>query len=1128
MVHFDRIRSSFRGYAETYRAATPNFSDLFLLINVIKPLITVLLDTSLNLRLKIIICVHITFIKEIPPEIVRQVFYFCSNAEIILSRFQIESALDNAFQKIITSVDQFVRNGSGWVIESINFVDLHKGRYQGRVGGCTGARIPYALKKKRCLLNIKTKNNLCFLYAILASLYPAKKNSNAPSAYSKYLKVLNTKSFSFPFDIDDIPRFENLNKLKINVFGYSGDVFPIYLSKCSFEKEIFLLYYKKHYFCIKNFNSLLSRNRGTRFFCKRCFTGFQRKSGLTQHIKLCRTNAEQKARMPVKGSNVLKFNSIHKSVFHPYIAFADFESITEKISSAVNNPTTSFTLPVEHHTPICYSILILDFNDRIVFHDYYAGVDVISRFLRVLKQAANIVMEKIKINYPINGSCLDKKHCHICGKPFNKTDKIVLDHMHQVRYSNIRGPAHAQCNLQYRNSLFLPVFFHNLRNYDSHLIIKKLTSAETSSLNIIPVNSEKFTTFTLGNIRFLDSFLFLDASLSTLIENLEKSGHSFPIFNKFYEAEENRSLLRRKNIFPYSYFSTKDILKEKTLPPQEKFFNYLTQSHISTEDYQHALHVYNAFGCNTFADYLKIYTDVDTLMLAEVVTSFRRMSMTNYGLDPAFFVTAPQLTWEAGLKFCRAELELLTDINKYIFLESQMRGGVCLLGKRFAQANNPYLGDNYDFSKPLSYILALDATNLYGFAMCKPLPTGQFVWLKDTEFETFNLNDKNENDPVGYILEVDLSYPDHLHESHNDFPLAPEHLNITKEMLSPYQKEVIEKLNIFLPSQNKKLVPNFFPKSHYVLHYLNLKYYVKKGMVIKKIHNILAFAQEPWLKPYIEFNNLKRQEAISIFEKNFFKKMNNAFFGKTCQNVRKKVDVKAALTPEKCSKYMSSPLLNRFDCINESLVLFNLKKKSLYLDKPIFIGFCILDIAKLRMYQLYYDYFKKYYKTNCELLYTDTDSLYLHIRTTDAYEDQKKNFFREILDLSNFHPQHFCFDSANAGQLGILKNETCIPIQSFVGLRCKMYCFQYGSHLKKTAKGVSGNCLKQYDFNSFKNVLFGEKILRSEQHFIKSKKHVVNTVLQNKVSLSTFYDKKYLLPDKINSNSFGHYLNNNV
>ncbi|GBN57403.1 hypothetical protein AVEN_214529-1 [Araneus ventricosus] len=246
--------------------------------------------------------------------------------------------------------------------------------------------------------------------------------------------------------------------------------------------------------------------------------------------------------------------------------------------------------------------------------------------------------------------------------------------------------------------------------------------------------------------------------------------------------------------------------------------------------------------------------------------------MLYYNLDPCHFITAADLTWNAGLNFTKAELELFTDVNMYLWIEDNIHGGICYVGKRYSCCNNLFVPETFDSKLEETYIIAVDANNLYGYTMTQSLPIGNFKFLSESEIKDFNVLELSAKDEVGYFLEVDLLYPSKLHGLH-DFPLAPDHTVITLDMFSPYQKKLVKNHGLKLSKQNRKLTPCFFTKYNYVVHYLNSKFYLEHGMVLQKIHNILSFKQESWLQPYVLFNNDKRQSTKQPFEKDLFKLM---------------------------------------------------------------------------------------------------------------------------------------------------------------------------------------------------------------------------------------------------------------
>ena len=224
-------------------------------------------------------------------------------------------------------------------------------------------------------------------------------------------------------------------------------------------------------------------------------------------------------------------------------------------------------------------------------------------------------------------------------------------------------------------------------------------------------------------------------------------------------------------------------------------------------------------------------------------------------------------------------LEQIVDIDMYWFIEKELRGVISSIAKRYAKANNKYM-KNYDPKKPSKFITYLDMNNLYGWAMSGYLPYGGFKWLKNVD--NFDINSISEKSPIGYILEVDLEYPDELHVLHNDYPLAPEKLAIPYDMLSDYCKKIADEYEIKV-GDAMKLIPNLCNKTDYVVHYRNLKLYFSLGMKLTKIYRVLKFKHSDWMKKYIDFKTEKRTNVANSFEKDCFKLMINSFYGKTME-----------------------------------------------------------------------------------------------------------------------------------------------------------------------------------------------------------------------------------------------------
>lgn len=263
-------------------------------------------------------------------------------------------------------------------------------------------------------------------------------------------------------------------------------------------------------------------------------------------------------------------------------------------------------------------------------------------------------------------------------------------------------------------------------------------------------------------------------------------------------------------------------------------------------------------------EYHDLYLKSDILLLADVFENFRKTCMQYYKLDPCHYFTSPGLSWDAMLKMTNIELELMTDVDMFQFIEKGMRGGISYIAHIYGKANNKDMSD-YNPNEPSKHIMYLDANNLYGWAMSQYLPTGGFKWLSQKQINKLDLQTYEKYSEKDLILEVDLTYPEDLHDLHNSYPLAPEQIKV-KDMLSNYCKQIADKYQISTGLVTK-LIPTLNNKEKYVLHYKNLQLYLDLCLKLSKIHRVLEFDQSPWLKKYIDFNTNKRKKAKNALKK---------------------------------------------------------------------------------------------------------------------------------------------------------------------------------------------------------------------------------------------------------------------
>ena len=275
--------------------------------------------------------------------------------------------------------------------------------------------------------------------------------------------------------------------------------------------------------------------------------------------------------------------------------------------------------------------------------------------------------------------------------------------------------------------------------------------------------------------------------------------------------------------------------------------------------------------------------------------------------------------------------------------------------------------------------------------MSQYLPTSGFRWVDDCQQLAKTVAEHPADGPEGYILEVDLEYPEDLHDAHNAYPLAPERKVVVKGWMSEYQHSL---LGVEVaPTEVEKQVPNLRNKSRYVLHFRNLQLYMSLGLRPTAVHRALRFDQSPWIEPYIRKNTELRKKATSDFEKDLYKLMNNSVFGKNMENLRKRVDVKLVRRNEedKLRRLIANPAFARSNIFDDDLAAIQVHKSRLELNRPVYVWMSVLDLLKYLMYDFYYNELWRQYGDRCQLLYTDTDSLLLEIQTEIIYEDMAKH-----------------------------------------------------------------------------------------------------------------------------------------
>ena len=427
--------------------------------------------------------------------------------------------------------------------------------------------------------------------------------------------------------------------------------------------------------------------------------------------------------------------------------------------------------------------------------------------------------------------------------------------------------------------------------------------------------------------------------------------------------------MSREGLIPKEEFGTR-LYQAQVIEKQPE--GSIEREPISDSDYEHYKKDMKAFGCKTFGDYVTLYCDVDVALLTILFECLIRICMDGFGIHPSQSYTSAGFFWQAMLRKTGANIELLTDASKYAFFEDAIKGGISVISNRFAEANNSYLSD-HDKSKPSSFIVGLDANSLYASEMVHELPVGEFRYVRDEGLRNMEAS-LRKGRPLpkgrGALLCVDLDYPEHLHDLHNDYPLAPERVLI---------------------NDVEKLCPNLGNKRNYSLTYELLLFYLNHGLVLKKIHKAITYRKEAFMRGYIEFCSEKRREAKSKkdkFSDVFWKLAGNSVYGKTFECVQNRCTTKimdANNQKRLCETYSKANYKDSEIIPDSNMVMVRMRPVEVVLNKPIFLGATILDKSKMDMYSFHYDYvMKTCRKDRASLLFTDTDSLTYWIQTEDA------------------------------------------------------------------------------------------------------------------------------------------------
>ena len=705
--------------------------------------------------------------------------------------------------------------------------------------------------------------------------------------------------------------------------------------------------------------------------------------------------------------------------------------------------------------------------------------------------------------------------------------------------------------LQYKHEL--PVVCFNGAGFDFHLLLQSLDSPliSLSQTSVIAKTSERFVlvknkqtlppmkgSFVRGSdvhigstrvkLKFMDAAQFIPGgSLDSLTSNLRREGcrkfmllrQCIPIMfpGKKEITEEEENLLLSKIPYPYLYLSSPAVLQDNhPIPPREFFNNDLRGEKITDEQYQMVLDVINKFQINDFRQYTRIYTLLDSILLAVLYQNFRSMCFENYGLDPPYVPTLSSFSWQAFLYKTKMSLDHVRDINMTRMIERGVKGGVCMATKNVVEANYPESKFGFDPTKPESRLVMFDICSLYGTAMLEKLPHSGFKWLTPEQIESTDWGEIDTEGSTGYILKVDLSIPPEVQDMTQDLPFCPTQHVVKVDEISPFQMERMEALRDVVGKSfitQPKLLLTMHDKIEYVCHFKLLKYYLSKGVRLLKIHSCFSFHQCYVFRDYVLQNLELRKIALTDSLRALIKFIVNSNFGKCLTDASKFMIVRFCRSLAKARALLTLPECRDFGIISDRICYVMMRPKRIVYRYPRVIGMSILDISKFIYYRNYYDKLKPALNNKISLCYVDTDSACV------LYKGNTESLYKslattpDVFSLSKLPKDHPIFEKyshdpdlrmRNHGVCGLWVVEH-MDILRGCFMKAKQYALESDDirreekSVEKKFKGMPACSLKNISFDDYVNVMLNNTVVPIDIKMIRSFCHIIYNVTVRKM-----------------------------
>ena len=527
------VSEAFKRYAKSYRVEIVDRKDPMIQLYASKKRISELFKELIRAMkgFKYQITLFVTLKKHKLNSNVEYARVYLNSFVKLVINYDFDDDIDKSISEILFRLDNWINEGSGWIVEMVNDQYLNISQYAPLVGS-SFIELPKELRNP--LINLRKKDNKCFMWCHVRHINPVSDNvSRIKRVDRKIASTLNYDSVNFPVKVKDVSAIEDMNEICINVFSYEDKIVcPVYVSKKNYNDAMNLLMIhekdKSHYVYIKDFNRLMfniNKHEGKKWFCIRCLQHFSSEIILKRHkIDCLVVNGEQRVKLE---SGYVKFKNYANKLRVPFKIYADFECILKKCDNIKGSIDTTWSVKESNHIPCGFGYVVKCIDDR------FSKSVVVCKGKDCVKKIIDCILneyeycKKISKNY-FNKSLMitaEKEEmfqnacsCNICGKLFDLIDEKVRDHCHIT--GKFRGAAHFSCNANFKISKKVPVIFHNLKGYDGHLIMKELSNFDVK-IDVIPCGLEKYVAFIVNKwLVFVDNMQFMNSSLDKLVNNL--------------------------------------------------------------------------------------------------------------------------------------------------------------------------------------------------------------------------------------------------------------------------------------------------------------------------------------------------------------------------------------------------------------------------------------------------------------------------------------------------------------------------------------------------------------------------------------------------------------------------------